>query len=387
MRTILVALMGIAIATSAEARCRLAAPDIVHAGPGCAEAWMDVNLRLNDLQTVGTHNSYKQAIPPRLLAIMRKASPRLAAGLDYAHPPLTAQLDDGARGLELDVVYDPKGSQFANPIGPKVSGEPAPEGYLDAMRAPGFKVMHVQDVDFRSSCWTFKACLMEIKTWSRSHPRHAPILITVNAKDDASPAPGGTAALKFDGAAWDALDIEIRSVFAPFDLIVPDDVQGHYPTLREAVLAGNWPTLGASRGKVMFALDEDARKIAVYRGGRTSLEGRVLFANAGDAGGEVQPYAAYMTLNEAKTDTAHIIAMVKRGFLVRTRADADTVEARSGEVTRRERAFASGAQMVSTDYRHPEARFGSYQVRLADGAIALCNPVRTGDRCAGRPVE
>jgi hypothetical protein len=31
-------------------------------------------------------------------------------------------------------------------------------------------------------------------------------------------------------------------------LLTPDDVQGHYPTLREAVLHDNWPKLGAARG-------------------------------------------------------------------------------------------------------------------------------------------
>ena len=43
--------------------------------------------------------------------------------------------------------------------------------------------------------------------------------------------------------------------------------------------------------------------------------------------------AAYLTLNEALTDTAHITKDVKMGFLVRTRADADTVEARSPAAT------------------------------------------------------
>ena len=69
----------------------------------------------------------------------------------------------------------------------------------------------------------------------------------------------------------------------PITLITPDDVQGAYPTLRHAVLHDAWPTLGQARGKVLFALDEDPDKVAVYRGKRRSLEGRVFFVNTDEA--------------------------------------------------------------------------------------------------------
>ncbi|MGL1687265.1 Ca2+-dependent phosphoinositide-specific phospholipase C, partial [Vibrio parahaemolyticus] len=70
---------------------------------------------------------------------------------------------------------------------------------------------------------------------------------------DASAWPGGMAALPFDAAAFDALDAEVRAVFPPDALIAPDDVQGRYPTLRDAVLHDNWPTVAQARGKVLFA--------------------------------------------------------------------------------------------------------------------------------------
>jgi len=92
--------------------------------------------------------------------------------------------------------------------------------------------------------------------------------------------------------------------------------------------------------------------------------------------------AAYLTLNEALTDTDHITRDVKAGFLVRTRADADTVEARKNDTARREKALASGAQYVSTDYMEPDTRFGPYRVGLRSGAIAECNPQRAPERCA-----
>lgn len=41
------------------------------------------------------------------------------------------------------------------------------------------------------------------------------------------------------------------------------------------------------------------------------------------------------------------------GFLVRARADADTVEARSGFTARRDAVFAAGAQVVASDFIQP----------------------------------
>ena len=42
----------------------------------CGRAWMDKNLRLNDIVTVGTHNSYKMAIPDKIMALIRMTSVR-----------------------------------------------------------------------------------------------------------------------------------------------------------------------------------------------------------------------------------------------------------------------------------------------------------------------
>jgi hypothetical protein len=95
--------------------CDFNAPDAASAGPGCARAWMDANLRMNDILTVGTHNSYKQAISEPIMEIIRRASPTRWHGLDYSHAPLIEQLDDGARAIELDVFYDPEGGRLAPP--------------------------------------------------------------------------------------------------------------------------------------------------------------------------------------------------------------------------------------------------------------------------------
>jgi hypothetical protein len=361
--------------------CKLNAPDAAAAGRGCARAWMDANLKLNDLTAVGSHNSYKTAIPPAVLAGLRESS---RISLDYTHRPLIEELNAGARQIEIDIYYDPEGGRFSDPVRLRQASVAVDPAIRAAWRKPGFKVMHVPDTDVLSSCVLLTECLRIIRQWSLAHRDHTPILLMFNAKTDKSTATGGTDALPFDAAAFDALDAEVRGVFPSNALITPDDVQGRYPTLREAVLAGNWPTLGRSRGKVLFALDEAPEKVAIYRGARKSLEGRVFFINTD----ENSPAAAYLTLNDPLTEGDRIRRAVQAGFVVRTRADADTAEARANDVRKRDAALASGAQYVSTDYLWPDPRFpGGYQVRLPNGAATICNPVRASKLCQNLPVE
>lgn len=349
----------------------LAACDLERASPGCDLAVLDRTLHMNDLQAIGTHNSYKQAMPPAEPAVHRARDPAGAGGIDYGHRTLDEQLDRGARTLELDVYYDPHGGYYAHPPDALRKGyarSPWSPTATRQMQRPGFKVMHLADIDFRSSCQTFVACLTLIRDWSHAHPRHVPILLLINAKDGHS-GPGAVTPLRFTTAAFDALDTEIRTVLSADDLITPDDVQGDYPSLRAAVRAGHWPTLGAARGKVFFVLDKDPPKVALYRGARHALEGRVMFVSTDEA----SPAAAYHTLNDPQGEAARIARDVAVGYLVRTRADVDTVEARHNDTRRREAAFASGAQYVSIDYLWPDPRFGSYRVQLPGGAAARCN--------------
>ena len=347
---------------------------------GCSRAAIDA-LPMNAIQTLGTHNSYKAAIAPKEMAILKSINPKTAASLDYAKPSLTTQLEGGARQLELDYVYDPEGGRYATPLGQKIAKDAAEAPYDAApMMAPGLKVMHVPDIDYRSVCPTFVACLTEVRTWSRAHPDHAPLLIIMNLKDDNIPFPGAVPLLPFDAKAMASIDAEIRSVFPDSEIITPDKVQGRAATLREAVTTKGWPTLKASRGKVMFAMDEGPEKTSLYLGPNGSLKGRVMFVNVDES----SPAAAYITLNEPLEQAERIRKDVAAGFIVRTRADADTVEARSNDRARQDAAFASGAQYVSTDYMTPDTRLSSYEAHLPGGGVARLSPAYVPDSGAGR---
>lgn len=341
------------------------------------------DLKMNDLQAVGSHNSYKLAIPPVELELIRQYNPDSAASLDYSHLTLPIQLDLGMRQIELDIVFDPQGGRFADPLLPRQTATTYGAQPYDSrdMHRPGFKVLHSQDLDVRSSCPTWVQCLEIIKSWSDQHPRHVPILIMFNAKEGGSAFPGVTPALDFSVAAYRALDAEILSVFPRQRIITPDEVRGNFPTLREAVLAGNWPDLDAARGRVFFALDEGPEKVRRYMDGNTSLQGLPIFVNSIS---EQEDHAAYFTINNPVADQERIRAAVKSGFIVRTRADANTSEARQNSTSRREAAFESGAQYISTDYYVPRLEWNGYSVKLPGDSPARCNPLRRDAQCAAR---
>ena len=341
-------------------------------------------MRLNHVQLVGTHNSFHRRLPAELFDILRSFDARLAASVDYEHRPLGEQLDAGIRSLELDVYADPEGGRFASRAAWSLVGRPRETGIAE-LAAPGFKVLHLPEVDFESSCLTLRACLGAIATWSEDHPRHLPIMVFVEPKDTGVPDVAGlgfATPLPIGAAELDALDAEVRSVFSPGELVTPDDVRGGATTLREAVTSGaGWPTLADSRGKVLLCLIDDGAKRAAYVAGHESLRGRAMFTLSGVDAAE----SAVVSRPTPVEQAAEIDALARQGFVVRTRADADTVEARSGDVVRRDAALASGATWVSTDFPSADASVGngSYVVRPS----IRCNPVVAPRVCRDERLE
>jgi hypothetical protein len=344
-----------------------------------AAAGPDDDIRINQLQVIGTHNSYHSGLTPGVAKLLQATNPKAFDGLDYAHGKLTAQFDHGIRQIELDVYSDAKGGRFAHPFGATLNeGGAAAFDPEHVFAKPGFKVMHVQDIDYVSACQPFTACLAEVRAWSRAHPRHVPIYILVETKtqEPIKAVPGMVSAEPFTPQVLDALDAEIRSVFPESEIITPDQVRGRYATLPEAVAHGGWPTLKAARGKVVFLLDQQ-NVTATYVAGHPALKGRVLFTNA-TAGA---PDAAFVEQNEGTPEA--IAALVKQGYIVRTRSDADTKEGRTGDTTQRDKALRSGAQMVSTDYPWYEpSRWTGYTVSLPGRASVRCNPVTAPKICS-----
>lgn len=299
---------------------------------------LDGVLRMNHVQAKGTHNSYH--VDPGI-----NFEP-----WSYTQLPLDEQLEQqGVRQFELDMYY------------------------FDTDAEPRIEIHHVPP-DSKSTCHLLPDCLKKIGRWSADHPAHHPIVILLEPKDDFDPARAEAFMAK--------IEADILSAFPRERLITPDLVKGDAPSLREAILTKGWPTLGQVRGRVMFALlDWGGHRDALTHGGK-DLDGRLIFAISDIR----QPYASVLLVDDAITGAAEIREAVDAGFLVRTRADVDGVEARAGDRTRMDAALASGAQMVSTDFPAAFAATG-YKLDMPGGAPTRCNPVTAPPECTPQAIE
>ena len=86
------------------------------------------------------------------------------------------------------------------------------------------------------------------------------------------------------------------------------------------------------------------------------------------------PAAAFTVINDPFDE--RISKRLAEGYLVRTRADAGTIEARQNDYRRRDRAFASGAQFISTDYPVADRRFSDYRVIFTGGQYVRVTKTR-----------
>jgi len=363
--------------------------------------------KINQIQVLGTHNSYARPVDPKLFAAIQPMldmmqgsyldkmskeqrekfleyhpnSMGLAEGLKYDHPRLTEQLDSGLRSLELDVYYDPQGGRFADPAGYRALRSKGVKNlaYMDTkdLEKTGFKLLHMADLDFRTHNTTLESALLEIKSWSEQNEGHAPVFIMIEAKDSGIPFfPNATKVLPFDEEAFAALDNDIVRIIGRENLITPDDVRGSYKSLREAVKAGNWPTVAAARGKFIFLLLPTMAGMGEYGGAHVknapNLEHKVMFVQSSPTA----DFGAFLLLDNAKMRQQEIKQYVKEGFLVRTRADIETYEAKVNDYSRAEAAFSSGAQVISTDFFKAGNTYGTpYRVQLPQGGEVQLNPV------------
>ena len=368
----------------------------------------DSAVRINELQMMGTHNSYRVRPPAKLFDTLitfrdlARSSGVDPFELDYGHRPLNQQFTRlGARQIELDVFADPDGGLYANRAFngfpgvelPVASGEPV-------LSQPGFKTLHIQDLDYGTTCLTFVACLQQVKAWSDANPTHLPIMILVEVKADTIPALFGLQPAippAITPQLLDDLDAEIRSVLDPGDMITPDDVRGTADSLRDAVTGGSgWPTLADGRGRIMFGLDNAGGIRDDYVGPNRDLAGRVMFAEVGVN----EPGAAFFKRNSAADSS--IPGLIEAGFMVRTRSDGPYTSLTPPDpavpglnpgvargVLTRLAAWTSGASWISSDYLEPTdstsaavgVRGNLFTAYLPSGGVARCNPISATPAC------
>ena len=288
------------------------------------------DLPINQLQFIGTHNSYHVRAKPS----------RNFPSLNYSHASLDVQLDRGVRSVELD-LHDRDGV---------------------------FEVFHVVKIDEGTTCRHLSEALESVRKWSDAHPGHLPISFLFELKKDGVGLDPSIRA--FDAASLDRLDSLLRTVFPAARCITPDDLRGTAATLRQAVETKGWPTLAASRGKVLFILHDEGKLRDFYVKGHPSLRGRVMFVRSD----ETRDDAATLVMDNPRD--SDIPRLVKTGFFIRTRADGDLHTDRPGRPSRLKAAMESGAQIVSTDFPAGEPQAGSgYLVEFPGAAPCRVNPI------------
>lgn len=299
----------------------------------------DDELRLNQLQLVATHNSYHVA-PEGI------TNPAWA----YTHAPLDVQLSaDGVRGVELDVHYDAEQRRF--------------------------EVYHLAMLDEGTRCRLFIDCLRVLRRWSDAHPAHHTLFVHLEPKSFPPPeAP----------EPWfEALEGEITAVWPRGRLVTPDDVRGDAATLRDAVRERGWPTLGETRGKLLFYVDNDTAFRDAYTRGGEDVRGRLLFSDSSPS----DPFAAIRILNDPTGDAQQISDAVDQNLIVRTRIDSEGSPLPAGDAATVERVTSTGAQLVTTDFPSADDGGNGYVFALPGGTPSRCNPRTAPADCRSEDIE
>lgn len=325
------------------------------------------STRLNEIRVLASHNSYKKIPDPKVLRFLSRFKKQLGASndpiqLDYGHLPLSEQFDKyGVRGIEIDINYDPKGGLYSkrklNLFVPGIRQRVKEK----RMKEPGFKVLHIADVDYETNYLTFKDVLNELKKWSENHPNHTPIFVNIEAKGS-NPGDeskflrklGFKKAIPFDSLAYQKLDQELFSVLSQSTIFSPSNLKGNYSSIQNRILNENWPNLSECMGKIIFILEGNNEHI--YRQ-NPYQHPMFIYGNLNDE------HTAFVLRNDPIGRENEIRELTKK-FIVRTRSDAGTIEARKNDYVRFNSAWQSGAQIISTDYYMPDLRFSTFQIKF-----------------------
>lgn len=359
----------------------------------------EADIRLNHIQVIGTHNSYHREVSLAEQAVFEKHVPS-PENYYYSHASLDNQLEhQSVRSFELDLHPDDKAGLYYPPLIWTLSNLTANNTPFNGsvLQKPGIKVFHVTDLDPDAVCHTFIDCLSQLKSWSDGNPNHVPIIIDLELKSDA-PACAIGGLCPSEAITWTlprllTIDAEILSIFPPTQLIRPDDVRTGNLTLEHSILQHGWPKLNNVRGRFLFFFDNDPQPSdptsprELYRASAPSLQNRTVFTNALEGA----PDAAIIKYNEPRGNhTAEIQRLVRKGYLVRTRADVPLATVLNRTTEMRDSAFRSGAHIVSTDFPSwgMTARWGwDYVARFEAGRVARCNPANAPEGCRDSDLE
>ena len=294
-------------------------------------------IRLNHLRMKGSHNSYHVKTP---------GVSTLDPENNYTHADLDVQADRlGVRQFELDVHYIP---------------------------GLGLRVYHTP-LDPSTNCEGFAGCMGVLLNWSTENPQHAPLWLFIEPKN----LP--TVVQELD--ILEMIQTEIAATWPEDRTITPTDVQGDAPDLRTAITSNGWPTLEESRGKALFVLLDKTEIRDLYVERNPTLENQTMFAIVDES----HSLASVISFVNPDTHGDRLLDASAMGFMVRTRPDEATIEAREVNYSRLELALETGANFITTDFPGNDME-ANFAIWLSEGPV-MCNPQTAPEHCTTRDIE
>lgn len=294
------------------------------------------NIPLHKIQVIGSHNSYKKVIDEKLYEILVEKDKSVMT-LYYEHPSIETQLNLGLRNLEIDIWKDDKGGKYSNPSGVLITGKPY-EWSTD-MLEPGYKIIHMPNVDYETHQPSFKKQLQELKQWSLNNPGHETVFITLELKSDTQDN-----STKFTIENIKEINQLLATEITAKHLIMPKELKRE----NNFIL---WPSIDESRGKFVWIIDNTDYRLELFD--QLRIEESIVFLNVPFS----HPKAGCMILNNPYD--IQIPEYAEKGVIIRTRADDSTKQARNNDYSTFEQAKKSKAQIITTDYYIPSKLFPS----------------------------
>jgi len=184
----------------------------------------DADIKLNDIQMIASHNSYKKIGPAigRFFVGLGDSFDE-ARALNYGYKNITDQLTLGIRSFEFDIRY----------------------------RNDIFEITHVPLVDASSQTVNFELLLEEINLFSVNQEYHMPIIILIEIKEDW---------MMLDPYLQDINTLELEKLDTLISeklddqLFKPSDLVNETESLKEKIMNNGWPSVSELLNKVMIVL-------------------------------------------------------------------------------------------------------------------------------------
>lgn len=270
------------------------------------------HLKLNEIQYLATHNSYKgMSTPLGRFFVGLGDSFQEARALKYSYKTLTEQLKSGIRSMELDVRY----------------------------RKQTFILNHVPLVDNSSVAPNLALALEEINLYMTYNPNHMPIILIFEMKDDwmmLDPM------LKpMDNDVLVQFNDLIKNVFGD-KLYSPNDLRIDNLSINDTIKTHGWPEISSLLGKIICVMHPSSIN-QTYRGIDFSSSKQALFSGSYKDDIEHDD-TSFIIHNDI--DVASIESLVQMGYIVRTRMDESLIY----KDEQRLLAISSGAHILSSDF-------------------------------------